>query len=333
MERKHLSFLYSDEYEHPFDRHALNRLEKTRGLHMVSEKILKAGFEKYLIIRHTADNIQVTKDTIPEVYALLEEACQVLDMEQVPELYIYLEDKIKSFTTGRDRQLIAISSGSIDLLSEDELYFLIARELGHIRSNHVLYRMMADSVQTLSKIAGDISMGLSNWVSYPLQIALMHWYRMSEFTADRAGLLACQCLDTCLKAFIKIAGLPQVYHDRVSVADYRKQVQAFHDFQESNFDRLIQFAANVEYDQPFLAIRADQLITWHDVGAYQQILNRIPLLKEGNHTDCESINCPQPFDEYDNFCTECGKRLRGGTAALPSAPPPPPQVIRAPNSK
>ena len=160
MERQIIPDLKSYEYEHPFDRQALDRLKGTRGLDLVTQKVLDYGLEKYLLIKHTGDNIRIKAEKLPEVHKILEEACGILEMTEVPELYITLEDKIKSFTSGEHRRIIVLSSGAIEYLSDDELLFIIGRELGHIRSNHVVYRMMADSLKTITQFVGDISLGI-----------------------------------------------------------------------------------------------------------------------------------------------------------------------------
>ena len=104
-EKIQLKGLYSTEYEHPFDRQSLDKLENTRGLEMLTNRVLDYGLEKYLHIKHTGDNIRVEKETIPEIYDILIEACNILDMREVPELYINLEDKIKSFTSGEKQRI------------------------------------------------------------------------------------------------------------------------------------------------------------------------------------------------------------------------------------
>jgi Zn-dependent protease with chaperone function len=310
MNRKRLPGLDPTLYEHPFDRQALDRLENTRGINLLTRKILDAGLEKYMWIKHTGDNVRITRDTLPEIYDLLAEACDILDMEQHPELYVFLEDKIRSFSSGEKQQLIALSSGALELLEPEELLFLIGRELGHIKSNHVLYRMIADSLQTFTQLASDISLGISNWFSLPLQVALMHWYRLSEFTADRAGLLTIQEPDVAVRAFIKVAGLPKMYHGRVSEADFRKQARQFAGFQMTSFEQLIRFAATYENDQPFLGIRVNQLDEWIESGAMDRILvgpqkvlaRRCP-------------GCGRKADPEDKFCAYCGQKLGAGDSA------------------
>ena len=313
-ERKILANLYPVEYEHPFDRESLNRLENTRGIDLLTQKVLDHGLEKYLLIKHTGDNIRIDSNNIPEVHALLLEACRILDMHEIPELYIQLEDKITSFTSGEKRRIIVLSSGAIDLLNEDELLFLLGRELGHIKSNHVLFRMMAESLQVVSQIISDVTLGIGNLVSMPLKIALMHWFRMSEFTADRAGLLTCQDPEVAAQALIKIAGLPIKYHGRITSDQLRKQAHDFDDIQETTFDKLIRFAASYENSQPFTIIRASQLFKWLDAGSYQMIMERqSPKIKIKGGI-CP--NCQTPFTSDENYCRQCGNRL--STVPAPS---------------
>lgn len=316
MKRVAFPYLYSVEYEHPFDRDALDRLENTRGLDLLTRKVLDYGLEKYLLMRHTGDNIQITPRTIPEIYDLLEEACGILAMEDVPELYIQLEDKITSMTVGQKRQVIVLSSGAIDLLNEQELLFVLARELGHIKSKHVLYHMMADSFKAVSQVISDVSLGIGNLVSMPLQIALLHWHRMSEFTADRAGLLACQDVEVAAHALIKMAGLPIKYHGRISVEDFRIQAKAFDDIQETNFDKFIRFAASHDSHQPFTVIRASQLFQWVESGAYENILLRERSTQGSQTFKCQQRNCPYPFEKDEFFCRECGADIRIQTDAM-----------------
>ena len=113
-------------------------------------------------MKYTGNNLQVTHRNLPEIHDLLREACRILEMEEVPELYLQLEDKITSFSSGEKRRMIVLSSGAIELLTEEELLFLIGRELGHIRSDHVLYRMMAESLAVIAQLISDVTLGMGN---------------------------------------------------------------------------------------------------------------------------------------------------------------------------
>lgn len=316
-----LDNLYPSEYEHPFDREALNRLENTRGIDLVTQKVLDAGLESYLRIKYTGDNLQITARTIPEIHSLLVEACKIMGMLEVPELYLHLEDKIQSFSSGQKRKIIVISSGAVDLLNDEELLFLLGRELGHIRSNHVLYREMGDSLTLVSQIISDLTLGVGNLLSMPIKIALMHWYRMSEFTADRAGLLVCQNPEVASQSLIKMAGLPQKYHGRFSNDEFRRQANAFSEIEVKTFNRFIRFLASYENPQPFTVIRGAQLFKWIETGEYDRMLAQasatVRPAKEGLF--CHA--CGNPIGPNDKFCAECGAELQPQiTPGEPSEP-------------
>jgi Zn-dependent protease with chaperone function len=305
--RRILNQLYANEYEHPFDQAALNRLERTPGVDLLTRRLLDWGLEKYLRLKYIGNNLRVTHRNIPEVHTLLLEACRILDMEEVPELYLQLEDKITAFTSGEQRCIIVVSSGAVELLDDGELLFLLARELGHIRSRHVTYRMMAESLTVMAQLISDVTLGLGNMLSMPVQLALMYWYRMSEFTADRAGLLTVQDIDIAGTALIKMAGLPAKFAGRVTLSDLRHQAVEFDDLNFNNFDKLIRFAAGYENPQPFIVIRASQLFQWVESGEYQAIIDRPETVDIPPHRRCRQ--CKQPFSPDDTFCRYCGTKL------------------------
>ncbi|MGB9977622.1 MAG: M48 family metalloprotease [Thermovenabulum sp.] len=68
---------------------------------------------------------------------------------------------------------------------------------------------MAQVFPILGEIVGSITLGAGKLLSTGLQIALLNWVRMSEFTADRAGLLTCQDPEVAASALMKLAGVPQ----------------------------------------------------------------------------------------------------------------------------
>ncbi len=309
-ERKRLENLYSVEYEHPFDKKALDQLENTRGIDLVTRKALNHGLERYMRIKHTGDNIRITPHNIPEIYEILEEACHIMGIQEIPELHIMLDDQIQSSTSGEKRRIIVMSSGAIELLNSDELLFVFGRELGHIKSNHVIYHMMAHSIKVVAQIISDMTLGLGNMLSMPLQAALLYWHRMSEFTADRAGLLTCQDINIAAHCLIKMAGLPEQYHGRISIQDLREQSEEFEDIKEGTFDKMIRFAAEYDNPQPFTIIRAAQLFKWYDSGAYERVLSRQTQMEfsEMLCPNCQAIILPS----Y-HFCRMCGTKLREKT--------------------
>jgi len=188
--------LHPYEYEHPFDTKALNLLQSIPGLDLVVRQFNKHAIERYITIQYTGSNIHITPENYPKIHKLLEIVCDTLYLPDKPDLYLEWGYNINGFTIGVDNPIIVpiivLTSGAIDLLSENELLFLIGHEVGHIKSRHTLYQQMATYLPVITSIIGQYTLGIGKIVSTPLQLALSRWSRMSEFTADRAGLLACQ---------------------------------------------------------------------------------------------------------------------------------------------
>lgn len=61
---------------------------------------------------------------------------------------------------------------------------------------------------------------------------------MSEFTADRAGLLTCQDIEAASSAMVKLAGVPRKYFDSFDVEDFIKQAKEFYGYDYGTLDKM-----------------------------------------------------------------------------------------------
>jgi Zn-dependent protease with chaperone function len=68
-----------------------------------------------------------------------------------------------------------------------EMEGLVAHELAHVRSRHVLYHSLAESLATGAQfVTSQYAAGL---LALPIRMLLLSWYRESEISADRAAAL------------------------------------------------------------------------------------------------------------------------------------------------
>lgn len=286
------------EYEHPFDKKALDTLQGTKGLDTLVKKFYEYGVEKIFNIQLTSSNLKVTQSSFPELYAIFEETRQVLNLPVVPFFYIIRSDDLQGFITGVDHPIIALSSGAVDSFTNEELAFIIGREMGHIKSQHVLYYEIGTILPHLSEILGAMTLGIGSIVSMGLQIALMHWQQMSEYTADRAGLLACQDATVATSALAKIAGLPDKYFDSFNLDDFVTQAREFQGYDEGNYNKVIKYLSLMFGEQNWSVGRANELYKWIDTGRYKMVLER--------KTD---FSKPPPIKPAIKFCPNCKLRV------------------------
>ena len=252
-----LSGLRHDEYEHPFDKKALAALERTPGLGALGKFVTKHMIERLYTIQSTGNALKVTKENYPAIHEYLEYASQILDLGFVPDLYITWGYDINAYTVGAEHPIVVLNSGLIDLCDDDEIMFIIGHECGHVKSNHMLYHMMASVINyVIDAIPG------GSLVAAPVQYALYYWDRMSEFTADRAGLLACQNKDAVIRAFMKMSGLPIKEYNNINYRTFLQQAEDFKLLDDSTMNKLAKFVSISKASHPFSVVRAAEILNW-----------------------------------------------------------------------
>ena len=194
------------EYEHVFDRRALSALKNTAGLPKLIEFVNKNSIDRIIKVTHTGSYLLSNETQYPRIYRLFEEACEILDMPVKPKLYISQGYSINAYATCSSYPIITLYTGTIDKLTDEELSFIIGHELGHIKSEHLLYKDVADKMSIISRIITDATFGFGGILSLSLEVALLYWSRMAEYSCDRAGLLVCQDFNAAASVIIKMAG-------------------------------------------------------------------------------------------------------------------------------
>ena len=264
-----LTGLEHSQYEHPFDRAALEKLESIPMLTKLFKWITTNTVERIYTVQYTGSNLKVTKDNYPQIHQYLEDACKILDLKKVPDLYIEWGYSINACTVGAENPIIILNSGLIDLCDDEEIMFIVAHEVGHVRSNHMLYHMMAQVINYFI----DATPG-GTLVAGSLQYALYYWSRMSEFTADRAGLLCCQNPDAVIRAFIKMAGLPLKEFDNIRTETFLQQARDFKMLDYDGMNKVVKFLSIADETHPWTVMRSAELLKWIESGEYDRVISK-----------------------------------------------------------
>ena len=158
--RKRIRELNSREYEHPFDKTTLEKLEAIPVLPQIIKKLYEKSFERIDRLQNTGSYLKINNDNLQKVYSLYSEACAILDIEKIPDLFLSFDPRINGYTSGVEKPFIVLTTGAIDLLNDDELMFLIGHELGHIKARHVLYTVMAQNFSLVANLLGNLTFGI-----------------------------------------------------------------------------------------------------------------------------------------------------------------------------
>ncbi|GAA0571375.1 M48 family metallopeptidase [Paractinoplanes ferrugineus] len=266
-QRVTLTGISSRAWEHPADRGALTALRELRGF----DDLIKAFFgmwnERGFRLSYLAGAIRVDHRQYPRVYLRLTEAARVLDVADLPELFVEQAPMISSKAIGMDKPFIVISTAAVEKLDDDELRTLLGRELGHVRSGHAVYQTV---MLMLTRWVTNISwLPVGALAIRAIIVAMYEWWRKAELSADRAGLLAAQDQAASIRLFMKTAGggdLSQI--DTAAFLEQAAEYEGGGDLRDS-IHKLGMTAFNSE---PFPVARAAELRRWLDSGDYARIV-------------------------------------------------------------
>ena len=301
MEKKKILFgLDSKSYEHNFDKTALKSLKALTGFDMVVNFFLNWTYIKWHVIELQGSNFLVTRESCPELYDIVHDVADTLDVRPLPRFYTQWGYNINGYTTGyKEDTLLVLNSGTVDLLTEDELRYVAGHEMGHIKSGHVLYHTMGNLFNTAISQLPVVSS-----LATPIYYTLMYWIRMSEFTADRAGLLACQNIDAAISAIIKMSGLPLKYFDHMNHEAFIKQATEFKGSFSGFTDNIIKTVTIAGSTHPWTVLRAAELLEWYYSGGYQQVLDNAQVIT------CPNADCGMQIPAESKKCPYCGWDIR-----------------------
>ncbi|GAA3724379.1 M48 family metallopeptidase [Salinactinospora qingdaonensis] len=266
--RVRLENISSRAYEHPADRGALVALRSLRGFDEVFKRLSGLFNERALRLMFLASSVRVSERQFPDVYDYVRDAAYVLDLDEVPELYIQQNSKPNAMAIGSSRPFIVMTTGLFDLLDPQEQRFVVGHEVGHILSGHAVYRTMLLALLRLALRVAWIPLGYIGLRA--IVAALEEWFRKSELSCDRAGLLASQDTDAAKRALMKLAGgsrLAEMNSDA-----FLEQAQEYDRGGDAR-DGVLKLLNLVGQSHPFAVIRLSELDHWVKDGSYQRILD------------------------------------------------------------
>lgn len=255
------------------DRLALEALKKVPLLPHVMRKFYEVGFDRWMYCYNMSMSVRCGPKQYRTLYDILRESCEVLDMPE-PELYVTSNPFPNAFAGGVERPYITLRSSMIDTLTDEQLYHLIGHELGHIKAGHILYFSVARMLLPLLELLGRRTFGLGDVASIGLMLAFYEWMRNAELTADRAGLLVAQKLDTSIDANLALTAGPNRLSHEMSRDAFMDQARAYQD--ASGWDAVgkvvIFLLMSSQYTHPMPVHRTQELEKWVLSGAFDRIM-------------------------------------------------------------
>ena len=169
-------------------------------------------------------SFKVEEGTLSRYYNIFNEIKETLQFTEPVDFYITGDPSVNAFAIASQEEgepnIINVNSSLIQLMTDDELRFVIGHEMGHLINKNA----------TLVKL---INFVFPHGATIPitLQYKIRLWQQLSELVADRFGYMAMPNLNVCISAFFKMS----------SGLDFNKMDMKVEAFLEDNKKRLEYF--------------------------------------------------------------------------------------------
>jgi Zn-dependent protease with chaperone function len=175
------------------------------------------------------------------------------------EVFVAPSRNMNAYTFGlTSPKVVVLYSALFNVMDEDELLFILGHELGHVALGHTWLNSL---VGGLAGIPAPWSAGAI------LAVVFLWWNRMCEYSADRAGLLACGKPEKAVTALIKLAAGPGAS----SEVDLRRTYQQI----DAEDDTLLGELGEALGTHPMLIRRIQALRRYARSGQYHRLQARL----------------------------------------------------------
>lgn len=267
-----LKALSSKAYLHSLDRKSLMALDSIPGVPELTRYLLSRVGDRGTRLLLMSSAVKCGPDQFPELVRLMDRARMRLDVPYRPEVFLGESPNMNAVSIGFNDPIVMVHSALLDQLGDEEMIAVLGHELGHLHPSHHVYHALGN----LLLMGGAAAAGVAGIVALPLRMALLQWQRASELTADRAALLACRDLRTCIRLMLKFAGGNRPgtrARTSIQLAPFIRQARELASQEASSWvDGALAAWLTLNRSHPFVAWRVMHLIQWVERGRYLDIL-------------------------------------------------------------
>ena len=143
-------------------------------------------------------SFKVEKSLLPHLHEMFYEVKEKLGYKEDVDFYITGDSSVNAFSVAAETKdghhIVNVNSALVELMSDDELRFVIGHELGHLIDEDTRLRRL---IYFVFPAGASVPTALYHKIRLEEQLA--------ELVADRYGYLAVGKLEPCVSAFFKMA--------------------------------------------------------------------------------------------------------------------------------
>jgi Zn-dependent protease with chaperone function len=255
----------SKAYEHPADRAATAALKSVPMLDTVVRKLIEFRYERALRQFYLGNSVKVGEHQLPDLWAAHTGVCRILDMPTTYDLYVSSSITENARAIGSQNPIIVFDSTLFERLGPGEQRVVLAHEVGHILSDHVMYMTALD---ILVRAGGNVPF-LLGLPLRAVQAVLLEWVRAAELSSDRAATLAVRDPRiVCRTLMVTAGGLPA---DRLDLDAFLTQAMEYESWDDQQ-DRARRFFYEIGATHSNAVRRVSEVMKWVQGGEYDRIV-------------------------------------------------------------
>ena len=190
--------------------------------------------------------MKADKNLLGNFYRLCHEVKERLGFHEPVDFFVTGDSSINAFSIaaedGQHPHIVNVNSELFNLMSEDELKFVIGHELGHLINQDTALRRLINFVYPPQQTQIPIT----------LQYKINLHDNLAELVADRYGYIACGNLDACVTAFFKMASGLDLEKMQVSIEELLTD-------NSKHLDYFLKGGGMSHYDHPVNPIRVQAI--------------------------------------------------------------------------
>ena len=290
------------------------------------------GINYLLFIRARAEGtmrsaLRVTEKQRPDIKALVDECARRVGVDSDTRVFIVQSPVLNAYAFGLGKPYsIILHSALIKHLDADELKSVIGHEMGHIKFGHT-------NLLTLIGQLGGQTFGIP-LVGDLIRYIFLFWERTTEFSADRAGLIACGNLDKAIYTELKLGVGPELAAE-VDIHELARtwreeehnllgilgEMQSTHPMMLTRIKQMVDFATSEQFRQlcPDARVNLDNARYWTNSSQMDTAGQKSDHHFQPEFVPKEMASRPAPISSNDHecLCPKCQRQIQESWKVCP----------------
>jgi uncharacterized membrane protein YgcG len=165
---------------------------------------------------------------------------------------------------GSTNPIVVVSAGLLRRIGPGEQRCLLAHEVAHILSDHMVYRT---ALLVLLNATGGLPFPLG-LPAAAVKAVLLEWYRASELSCDRAETLVVRDPQIACRLLMTFAG--GMSANELNLDAFLNQAREYEDWDDPS-DRVRRFFSEISATHPYAVRRVSEIMKWVQSGDYDRI--------------------------------------------------------------